>query len=488
MPQHACAESASVTPPGKFDGWATRETTFRFPGPGIRLCLPLYPASLLNTYEGAMVRADLQSNHSFGGRSEYSSMSGATTGREARQNALSELRRLRRAEMMEGRIEAARERANQAKSANLEKLADIAQQRQIDLENAIASKREQEARKAVAAKAEADVKAMSRVIKQQRVAQVKERQQEEYAMNNRAVEERRQHMLKKVAAEEVEVRNRLASEIVAHDLAGRMRKRHIADAKELEVQKKAVETEAQLRRAQSAKTVQEAQIIKRINAEAAVKERAREERVEKANARRAQEREVYVKRNAEEEVRRLRALELVKQKEAFQQQVLVQQVVQQNEAAKKRLSSAAVDRLREEVEKAQELKKKQAKALVLKEDREKRAREVVLAAAAAREKERRLKEERVEKEKEEKRLYFAKRNQMHDQKYQERELASFAADVAAINNGTDGVTPINRFGSVARSVRDAVAPPRDPSPTSGMKLAADWMLGGVSRGARGAGM
>ena len=438
------------------------------------------------------------SNQSFGVRSSTSSVSGANTGREARQNALSELRRLRSAQMMEGRLAAAAERANQHKSANLDKLADLAQQRQIDLENALASKHEQEMRKALAAKVEADAKARERVIKAERVAEEKARQQEEYAKHNRAEEEKRQQMLKKVAAQEVEVRNRLASEIVAHDLAGRLRKRHIAEAKEVDIQKRAVETEAALRRAQSAKTIREADVIKRINAEAAFKAKAREDRIEKATARRQQERLEYVKRNAEEEARRIQALEVVRQREAAQQQVLVQQVVQANEAAKKRLSVAAVHRLREVVEIAQERKKKEAQALVSKEDKEKRAREIVLAAAAAREKERRLKADRVAQLKEEQRLYFVKRNQMHDAKYQERELASFAADIASLSSGTGASmanllagerpnTPKSKFGSVARSVRDAVAPPRDPSPTAGNKLAADWLMD-VSPGAPGAGM
>ena len=50
--------------------------------------------------------------------------------------------------------------------------------------------------------------------------------------------------------------------------------------------------------------------------------KAREDRIEKATARRQQERLEYVKRNAEEEARRIQALEVVRQREAAQQQVI----------------------------------------------------------------------------------------------------------------------------------------------------------------------
>ena len=139
-------------------------------------------------------------------------------------------------------------------------------------QRAVQLKQEQENRKQLIAEKEHVAKARERRLKAQRVEAEKQRAQAEIANQNRQAEEKRQEMLAKVALQEVEVRKRLAGEIMQVDASVQQRKKAIAEKKEQVVLEAAQKLEQKLRRAQSAKSIREVTAMERVKAEAAFRE------------------------------------------------------------------------------------------------------------------------------------------------------------------------------------------------------------------------
>ena len=347
--------------------------------------------------------------------------------REARAIALDEVRRLRGAHILQNRLAAAEQRAQMARSASMAQIVEAGRQREYQQQRAVQLKQEQENRKQLIAEKEHVAKARERRLKAQRVEAEKQRAQAEIANQNRQAEEKRQEMLAKVALQEVEVRKRLAGEIMQVDASVQQRKKAIAEKKEQVVLEAAQKLEQKLRRAQSAKSIREVTAMERVKAEAAFREGARDMRVHRAKVAKEQERLEYVRRNAEEEARRVRALEEVMKQEAQQKLRLVSSLVRQDTAAKSRLERTSGEKLKHTVELARQREEQIAKAAEAKVIREQRVREQIAAAAAIKEKERNERARRAMESKESQRLYYVQRNAMKDARFEQMGQEYFEA-------------------------------------------------------------
>ena len=424
---------------GRFANWDGRETPNRLRAPRVASALlssarginngrievhafeAVRPAGRAQKFNAA---AAMQSSTSAASLTRPGTAQTKFQVRESRKAALDELNRLRIAHVMNSRLAGAEQRANLSKSASHDALREQARQRDVSIARANAIKYEAEQRKLEQKFVEHAAKDRERQLAMRRVAEEKAKQHEVVAKKNQEEELRRQKMAQQIQAHEQEVRSRLAGEIVKHDLAGRLRKREIAAAKDAAIRQKAVETQAQLERAQQEKSIKEAEIIARIKADASMKAEAREERVAKAKAVKEVQYAEYAKRNAEEEERRVKALELIQQREAQEALKLAAEVVRNEEHAKRRISSAAVHRLKEVAEAAEARKKQAERAIEIKANKERREREIQLAAAAEMEKKREARLKKAAELKEAQRLYYVQRNAMEEVRYHKQPARS----------------------------------------------------------------
>lgn len=387
--------------------------------------------------------------------------------RADRQFALDEVRKFRASALLQGKMDAAAHRANMIKSASSEQLVEAGRQRDVLIARANAEKNEREARRNMAALTAHEARERERVLKMRRVEEEKAREKEGIVKHNQAESDKRQVMLEQVAAREYEMRARLASDIVSHDMAGRLRKRDIAEQRDAMIQTKAIETENTLRRAQSAKALREAVVIERIKASAADKAAARDLRIAKVHAIRENERLQYAQRNAEEEARRVRALEAVQRKEAEVQMRLASDVAHAAQAARQRYSTSQVGRLREVADHAAQRAKQQQRAVDAKATKERREREIQLAAAAVMEKKRVAQAQRAAERKEAQRLYYVERNILQESKYEQHAQSVVDAELG----GVATIAAAASLGGLSRAASAALglSQTAPPVPTSGTR-------------------
>lgn len=334
------------------------------------------------------------------------------------------------------------------KSATMESLHEMGRQRDESIRRATHQKIEQDRARQLVATVSAEAKARERDEKARRVSLERAKQQQDYAKVNAQQNERRQHMLGRVAVHEAEVRSRLAEEIVAHDVAGRLRKRALAEARDRTLAVKAEATTQSVRRAQSAKLSREADVFAQRKAEAALREDARDVRVQKARAAKERERLEIVKRNMDDEARREKALRSVHERDAQQHVKLASEVVNAEAVSRRRLSGAAAHRLKEVAELSQARQLQQARAVEARVRREHAHREAALQAAVVKHREREAKAQRAAQLKESQRLYYAQRNALHDAKYEQRSMDAFAMEMAAQMEGMEqhGPAAAERLG------------------------------------------
>lgn len=262
-----------------------------------------------------------------------------------------------------------------------------------------------------------------------RAAEDKLRQQAEHVQRNAEEEGRRKEMLERVAHHEAALRSRLATEIMQADAAVRLRRRGIAEARQQVVEDRAAVVVAQLRRAKSAKALREASEVERIKRDVQLREGERAQRVERARAAKELERLEYVRRNAEEEGRRIRALGAMQQKEAKQKVALVRTLVRSERAHGVRLRRVVADKVKDTVELGVARQKQLARAAEARHEKEACERHMVQYAAAAKEKARKEKAQRVAELKESQRLYYVQRNAMAEAAYERHGQEVFEAEM-----------------------------------------------------------
>ena len=383
--------------------------------------------------------------------------------REARAIAIDEVRRLRGAHVLQNRLAAAQQRATMARSASQTQLIEAGRERDYQQARAVEKKYEQESRKQLEKEAEHVARARERRVKAARVEEEKARAQLEVAAHNREEESRRQVMLERVALQEAEVRKRLASEILQVDEAVRQRKRSIEEKKQVEVLERAKTLEAHLRRAQSAKSIREVAEIQKIRQEAAFREGARDVRVARAKVAKESERLEFVRRNAEEEARRVRGIEQVQRAEAENKLRLVGELVRADVRGKDRLKRTASEKVLETVKLAQERENKIAIAAQAKAEREARTRQQIAAAAALKEKARKARAEHALEAKEQQRLYYVQRNMMQEARFEQRGQDYFEQEMRPATAGPSlshsaSAASLSRVASSERLNRPSTPP------------------------------
>ena len=410
--------------------------------------------------------------------------------RESRMIALDEVRRLRGAHMLQNRLAAAEQRATMARSASMAQIVEAGRQRDYQQQRAVHAKHEQESRKQLIAEREHVAKVRERRLKAERIEAQKARAQVEIAAHNRQEEEKRQQMLARVAQQEAEQRRKLAGEILQVDAVVQQRKKTIAEKQEMEVIERAQQLEQKLRRAQSAKSLREVVSMERVKADAAFREGARDVRVARAKVAKENERLEYVRRNAEEEARRVRAIEDVMKQEAAQKLRLVSELVRADTHSKSRLQRTASERIQVTIEQAKQREEQLARAAVAKQERELRVRQQIAAAAAVKERERNVRAQRAFEAKESQRLYYVQRNAMKDARFEQMGQEYFEAAMqqesllrpqtasSVLNESrTSGLGRTLSSGSLAGAIRPSTPPAK--------QWGSDMRLGGQPPGSMG---